>query len=657
MEKDGTKELDDLNAEIRYRRLEGSAGTLQSLLLVSLPVLGILFIANVPSYLGHVLYREQFVALFLGLSLICIFLGIPATKKAPTGKIPWYDLLAIPAGAIPCLYVVLYYPKLVNELGYITTAHVLLGSLLILLVLEGIRRTVGWPLVILVVVFLVYGRFTDVFPGILKGKATSWERLVNYLYLDTNSYLDIVGIAATVVLGFIVFGQILYNFGGGKFIIDLAYALLGKYRGGPAKVSIVSSSLFGTISGSAVANVIVDGVVTIPMMKKSGLKPHQAAAVEAVTSTGGQIMPPVMGVAAFLIAEFLEISYTEVVLAAFIPALLYYFALFVQLDFEAGKEGRLGLPAHSLPRISKVLKEGWYFSLSLLFLIYTLMIIALPPATAGVLSGIFTLLLILMHRQGRHNFFRRLYATLEDSGKTLLDICIVLAAAGFIMGIMGISGLGFNLSFALIQMAKGSVFLLLLLSAVVCLILGMGMPTTAAYVLVAVLVAPALVNLDILPLAAHVFIFYFACLSAITPPVALATFAAAAIARAEPMRSGYEAMRLALVAYIVPFLFVFSPVLIAKGPALHVLIGLLTATFGVWVLGAALTGFLFQEISILKRGLMGIGGIGLLIPIGMGGSLGWISDIIGAAIVIPLVLWERRRIKNMAAEIPAVAGE
>ena len=262
-----------------------------------------------------------------------------------------------------------------------------------------------------------------------------------------------------------------------------------------------------------------------------------------------------------------------------------------------------------------------------------------------------------MHRQGRHNFFRRLYATLEDSGKTLLDICIVLAAAGFIMGIMGISGLGFNLSFALIQMAKGSVFLLLLLSAVVCLILGMGMPTTAAYVLVAVLVAPALVNLDILPLAAHLFIFYFACLSAITPPVALATFAAAAIARAEPMRSGYEAMRLALVAYIVPFLFVFSPVLIAKGPALHVLIGLLTATFGVWVLGAALTGFLFQEISILKRGLMGIGGIGLLIPIGMGGSLGWISDIIGAAIVIPLVLWERRRIKNMAAEIPAVAGE
>jgi len=655
LEKDQTKELGDLSGELRYRRLEGSAGIVQSLLLVSLPVLGILFIANIPSYLGQVLYREQFVALFLGISLICIFLGIPAAKNAPTGKVPWYDLLAVPASGLPCLYVVLFYPARVNQLGYITTAQVLLGSLLILVVLEGIRRTVGWPLLILVVVFLVYGRFTNVFPGIFNGKATSWDRLVNYLYLDTNSYLDIVGIAATVVLGFIIFGQILYNFGGGKFIIDLAYALLGKYRGGPAKVSIVSSSLFGTVSGSAVANVIVDGVVTIPMMKKSGLQPHQAAAVEAVTSTGGQIMPPVMGVAAFLIAEFLEISYTEVVLASFIPALLYYFALFVQLDFEAGKEGRLGLPAHLLPRIATVLKEGWYFSLSLLFLIYTLMIIALTPATAGVLSGVFTLLLILFHRQGRHRLFRRLYATLEDSGKTLLDICVVLTAAGFIMGVMGISGLGFNLSFALIEMAKGNVFFLLLLSALVCLILGMGMPTTAAYVLVAVLVAPALVKMGILPLAAHLFIFYFAILSVITPPVALASFAAAAIARAEPMRTGFEAMRLALVAYIVPFLFVFSPVLIGKGSALQVGLGVATATFGVWVLGSALTGFLFREISPLKRVLMGVGGIGLLIPVGMAGSLGWITDVVGASLVIPLVFWERRRIRTMAGQVPAVA--
>lgn len=641
----------------KYRTLPGFPGVVQSLVLVALPVSGILFILNLPSYLGQVVYREQFVALFLGFALTSVFLGIPAGGKAPRDRVPWYDLAGLAAAAAPCLYVAVYYPKLVFVLGYVTPTQIVLGSLLILVVLESIRRALGWPLVILVAVFLFYGRFTDLFPGILQGKATSWSRLSSYLFLDPNSYLAIVGIAATIVLGFIVFGHILNNFDGGSFIIEMAYALLGKFRGGPAKIAILSSSLFGTLSGSAVANVVTTGMITIPMMKKTGMRPHQAGAVEAVASTGGQIMPPVMGVAAFLIAEFLQISYVKVILAAFIPAFLYYLALFFQVDFEAGKDGRVGLPPESLPRIGKTLKEGWFFILALLFLIYTLIVVALPPATAGVLSALFTLLLVVLRRQGRNKFFRRLYTALEDSGKTLIDICIVLAAAGFIMGVMGISGLGFNLSFALIEIAKGNVLLLLLVSAATCLVLGMGMPTTAAYVLVAVLVAPALIQLGILPLAAHLFIFYFAILSAITPPVALAAFAGAAIAGSEPMRTGFEAMRLALVAYIVPFLFVFSSVLIGEGPVFKIALGVATAVFGIWILGAAITGFLFDGLSVLKRTLLAIGGVGLLIPVGLGGSFGWISDLGGAALVIPLVVWEWRKTKREQARVLAVAPE
>ena len=626
----------------RYRRLGPVGRVLLSLLFVSLPVLGLMFIGNVPGYLGYVMYREQFVALFLGLSLVCIFIGLPAGRKAPVDRVPWYDFVLATAALVPAGFIFLHFPEVVNSLGDITTRRVVFGAMLIVLVLEGTRRTVGWPLVILVSAFTLYGRYADWFPGVLNASPTPWPRLINYLYLDTNSYLSILGIATTVVLGFIVFGQILHNFGGGKFIIDLSYAMLGRFRGGPAKVAIVSSSLFGTISGSAVANVIVTGVITIPMMKETGLRPHQAGAVEAVSSTGGQLVPPVMGVAAFLIAEFLEIQYTDVVIAAIIPAFLYYMALFVQVDAEAAKEGRAGLPRDRLPRFLSVFRKGWYYLLSLVFLIYVLFIVALTPSIAGALAAAFTLILVVMHRHGRENFFRRVYTVFEESGKTLLDIGIVLTAAGLIMGIMAISGLGFNLSFALIQLAKGSMLLMLIFSAIVCLVLGMGMPTTAAYVLVAVLVAPALKEMGIAPLAAHLFIFYYAILSVITPPVSLASFAAAAIAGSEPMRTSFEAMRLALVAYIVPFLFVYSPVLIAEGPLPSVLLGLATACVAVWVLGAAAVGFLFRRLSWWKRIALAVGGILLLIPIGIGASVGWISDIIGALIVVPLMTWEWR---------------
>ena len=631
-----------IGGDTRKRRLRGVAGVVHSLLLVSLPVSGILFIADVPGYLGMVLFREQLVALFLGIVLVCIFMGMRGGARAPADRVPWYDLLLCVGALAPCGFVAVYYPEVVNSLGEITSERVVLASILIALVLEGVRRTTGWPLVVLVTVFLLYGRFTDQFPGVFHAKSTPWSRLAVYLYLDTNSYLSILGIATTVVLGFIVFGQILNTYGGGKFIIALAYAMLGRYRGGPAKVAIVSSSLFGTISGSAVANVVVTGMVTIPMMKKSGLRPYQAGAVESVASTGGQLVPPVMGVAAFLIAEFLEISYTEVVIAALIPALLYYLALFVQVDLEAARDGGHGLARDALPRLGAVLRDGWYYVLALLFLIYVLLVAGLTPSTAGVLSALFTLILVALYRHGRQNFFRRLYVTFEESGQTLLDICIVLAAAGFIMGIMAISGLGFNLSFALIQLAQGSTFLLLFFSAIVCLILGMGMPTTAAYVIVAVLVAPALATLGIPPLAAHLFVFYFAILSVITPPVALASFAAAAIAGSEPMRTGFEAMRLAMVAYVVPFLFVYSPVLIAKGSLWAILLGLVTASVAVCLLGAAVVGYLFRHLSAAKRVLLALGGGSLLIPVGLGGSIGWVSDVLGALIVAPLLWWEWR---------------
>ncbi|HEY5572998.1 MAG TPA: TRAP transporter fused permease subunit, partial [Anaerolineales bacterium] len=406
---------------------------------------------------------------------------------------------------------------------------------------------------VIVLLFFFYAHYAFLFPGALYGQGVPWSRLVNYLYLDPNSLFGVaLQVAATVVFSFVFFGQFLFSTGGGLYFTEGALALFGRYRGGPAKVSVVASSLFGTMSGSAVANVVVDGPITIPMMIRTGYRPEVAAAVEAVASTGGQIMPPVMGAAAFLMATFLGISYTQVALAALLPALLYYISLFIQVDLQAARYGLRGLSKEELPNFKHILSQGWLFLFPISVLVYVLFFTGLEAEVAGLYATGAVFLVSFLKKASRVTF-RKLLIILEKTGESLLEIAVVSAVAGLIIGIVALTGLGFTFSRAVVSMAGGNFFLLLVLAAVAAGILGMGMTVTAAYILVVILVAPALVQLGIDPLTAHMFVFYFAVLSFLTPPVCLAVYAAAAIGGTNLLRTAFQAMRLAIVAYVVPF--------------------------------------------------------------------------------------------------------
>jgi TRAP transporter 4TM/12TM fusion protein len=449
-------------------------------------------------------------------------------------------------------------------------------------------------------------------------------------------------VTAVIVVAYILFGNLLAGVGGGEFITKVAVAGFGRFRGGPAKIAIIASSLFGTISGSAVANVMVDGWITIPMMKKTGYKPHVAGAIEAVASTGGQIMPPVMGAAAFIIPEYAGIPYSKVAIAAFVPAVLYYLCLFIQVDLEAGKTGLRGLPRDQLPPLRGILGESYLFIIPLAALIYALFILYLSPGKAALFAAATILLVSFFPRHTRLRFSWVLEA-LEKTGGGLLELTMVVAVAGLIIGAIQFSGLGYILPFFLGHLAGGNLFLLLIIIGVVNIILGMGMPTVAVYVLLAVLMAPTLVQLGVGLLAAHLFILYYGILSMITPPVAFAAYAGATIAGSDSMRTGYTCMRLGILAYIVPFLFIFSPALLLIGPTWEIIVSIATAVAGCFFLGCALVGYLFRTLSPQMRVLMGLAGIGLLIPIHSQFFMTTIFiNIIGGMLAILLVFWEWR---------------
>ncbi|MBI2370267.1 MAG: TRAP transporter fused permease subunit [Deltaproteobacteria bacterium] len=472
----------------------------------------------------------------------------------------------------------------------------------------------------------------------LAARRSSWERIASYLYLDASGLLGFpIAVTASIVVAFIFFGQALYTVGADKFLTDLALVAMGRYRGGPAKVAVVSSSLFGTVSGSAVSNVVVDGAITIPMMKRTGYPGHLAAAIEAVASTGGQIMPPVMGVAAFLIAEYLAIPYGQVALAAAIPASLYYLALFTQVDLEAAKHRLAGLPVQQLPRLRSVMRRGWVFLIPLLVLIYTLMIDHWQAGKAGMAAVITTFVVGALQKATRPTL-RGILASIEETGRTMLDLVAITALAGLVIGALQLSGLSFKLSLLLVTVASGNALLLLALTAIVCIILGMGMPTAVIYVMLAVLVGPALTQLGIVPLAAHLFLFYFGMLSMISPPVCLATYAAAAIARSDFWKTGWAGMRLGIVAYVVPFVFAFHPALILQGTAGEIILAAATASLGVILLGVGCAGYLFRPLGWGKRAIISLAGLLLIPPTS---SPAWLTaNIVGFALGLFFVLWE-----------------
>jgi len=620
------------------------------------------FLLDVPQRLDWQVFHEQYIGLFLALSLGAIFLLIPGSRRH-VQRIPWYDALAAALGLFVGLYVFVKFPEISNSLGDIYTERVILGAITVILLAEACRRLVGWPLVIIAGVFIFYAFFAYLFPGDFYGRGWSIGRLATYLYLDANGIIgQPLQIGASIVLVFVLFGEALYAIGGAAFLSDFALAVMGRFRGGQAKIAIVSSSLFGNISGSAVANVVVDGAFTIPMMKKAGYPAPVAAAIEAVASTGGQIMPPVMGAAAFLIAEYLAIPYAQVALAALVPALLYYIVLFIQVDLLAARNGIHGLPPAELPRLLPVLRRSAGFVVPLTVLIIWMFFLNRRPEVAGLLA-VASALAVGFLTPGVKLGLRELLKILINTGRGMLEIAAITGLAGVVIGVLQLTGLGFTLTLTLLNVGQHSAILLLVLTAIVSIILGMGMPTTAVYVLLAVLVAPGLSKLGILPIAAHLFIFYFGMLSMVTPPVCLASYAAASIGKTDPIRTGWEAMRLCAIAYVVPFLFVFSPALLLIGSWHAVAISIATAIVGAVLLGIGLVGYLFRPIGVVKRFLFLVAAAGLLIPVvetGTYTSLTWAINGGGLLLAVIMVAIEwlarSRQPSAKAATSEAPAG-
>jgi len=625
-----------------FRNLDGWLRHVLKWLLVAIPLVAIFFILDLPFYLKWKIMVEQYYGLILTLVFPCTFILLPMTKKSPMNRVPWYDFALAMAGAVVGLYILIYYPDIALDIGNITFGRIFMSALALCIILEGCRRATNWILSAFTLVLLLLPHFSFLMPDVFSRSNLSFGQQVTYLFLDTNSVLSaILGVAAVVLPPFIIFGALFSRTGGGGFITDAASAALGRTRGGPAKMSVVASGLFGTISGLAVANVITVGVVTIPLMKRTGYKAYMAGAIEAVASTGGQIMPPVMAAVAFIMAEYLGVPYREVCIAAALPAVLYYAALFFQVDMEAGKMGLKGLPGEQLPKLSSVMSRSHLFVIPFGILMLGLFVLCYSPEKSALLAVASLVFIGFFSYRGTRFSFSWLLDALHQTGRSCLPLFIICALAGIIVGTVSYTGLGFLIPLYLDQISGGNLLVLLLFSAVVALILGMGMPPVSVYVVLATLIAPGMVNLGVDKMAAHMFLFYYACIGMITPPVALAAYAGAALAGASFWRTGYTATRLGIVAYVVPFLFIFTPGFLLKGPLVYIIAAIVPAVCGLFVLAIGLAGYFFRDLSVMTRILFVLSAAGLLFPlrnplqmIDLGINVG------GAVLALLLVVWE-----------------
>ena len=601
---------------------------------------------GVPRMLGIAYYPQQLMAVILGLAMPVAYLALPMRRGFAREYVPWWDVGAAVASMGVVAYVVVNYPDMVNFIFFRRPEIWIPGVIVILLLLEALRRATGWALVIIISTFLAYALFANMVPGRLAGRQQSIEVLGGYMALDSNGILGIpMAVAATVVVAFILFGRLLETTGGSQFFTDAALLVMGRFRGGAMKIAVLASGLFGSISGSAVANVAGTGVITIPMIKRDGYPAHKAGAIEAVASTGGQLMPPVMGAAAFLMAEFLAVPYTMIVMAALIPALLYYVALFIQADLEAAKLNIAPVPKSEIPAPRDV-ASGVHFLFAFGLLITMLFVFNWSPEKAAMLAALSVVIsaLVFGYRRKRPAL-GTIFASLHTTGAAVIEIILISAASGLVIGVLNVTGLSFNLTYALVQIGAGNMFALLGLSALVCIVLGMGLPTLGVYVLLAALVAPALIQVGVEPIAAHLYVLYFGMMSMITPPIAMAAFAAASIARAPAMATGFAAMRFGWLAYVIPVLFVFSPSLLMIGEGTHIALAALTAVIGVWLISAALAGYLADRLSLALRMAFAMLGAMALVPAGMfAGAI--YSDIAGVCGGLALIGWNFARARR-----------
>lgn len=606
------------------------------IVIVVFTIIGILLSINMLFYLelfGFNPIQNAYLYFILACFIPISFLMFPAKKGQ---KIKWYDfILAVLAFAI-LLYLALNGQRIIlegweyNAPQYVTYASIILWGIL----LEALRRSAGLVLSLICLLFSLYPLIASGVPiGFLQGQSYDFFTIARNHIMSANSVLGIPLVTVgNLILGFLVFGVVLSHSGGGDFFFKLAQSLFGRYRGGEAKVAIVSSAFFGMLSGSAISNVITTGAMTIPAMKKSGYKAHYAGAIESVASTGGSITPPIMGSAAFIMASFLAIPYYEIAIAAAIPAFLYYAGLLIQADGYAAKNNLKGLPKDKIPSFIETMKEGWFYLFALVLLVVFLVV--LNSEGQGAYYASFVLLVIAMINKRTRMNLKQLFNMMVEIGKVLAEIVCIIAGVGFIVGALSVTGVSFSFSRELVAAAGDSMILILIGGALTSFILGMGMTVSAVYVFLAVIMAPALISIGVDPVAAHLFVVYWATVSYITPPVALAAFAAAGIAKASPMKTGFTAVRLGIVTFIVPFFFVYQPALIARGEPLEITTTVISAIIGVFMLASALEGYMAgygRMNNILLRVVGFVAGLCMFTP-------GIWTDILGLALMAVIYL-------------------
>ena len=583
-------------------------------------------------------------SIHLAFAFVLVYLLFPFRTSRSSDRLQWYDYLIAAFAGFVGLYMTFNYTRIMESGGDYATMDFVFAGIGVLFTLEAARRIVGLPIVIIASVFLVYAYFGAYFPGFLAHRGYSLRRIASHMYLTTEGIMGIpLWVSSTFIYLFVLFGAFREKTGLGQLFIDLSNAVAGWASGGPAKVAVVTSALEGMISGSSVANTVESGSFTIPMMKRLGYRPEFAAAVEASASTGGQIMPPIMGAAAFIMAEFLNMPYIEIAKAAAIPACLYFFGVFIEVHLEAKRSKLRGLRRDELPRLSIVMKERGHLLLPLFAIIFFLMGGFTPLYAA--LMGLVVCVLAAQVRKSTRMGFRDIANAFAAGARGALGVAIACATAGIIIGVVTLTGLGLKMANGLVEIAGGNLLFTLFFTMITSLILGMGAPTTANYIITSTIAAPALILLKVAPLAAHMFVFYFGIIADLTPPVALAAYAGAGIAKADPMKTGYIATKLAIGAFIVPYIFVYNPAMLLIGTTLANLTqNLVTASCGMFGVGAAMIGYCLAPMRWWERVWFIIGGLLLIDP-------GTVTDIIGIAILVVGIFYQwRRSISIKAAE-------
>ncbi len=583
-------------------------------------------------------------AVHLGFGLALVYLLYPSRKRWSRTKVHPLDVVLAILGAASPAYIVLEYQQLVLRSGTVTTSDLAVGLIGILLVVEATRRVVGIPMVMVVLCFIAYAFAGPYMPGVLAHRGLTLNQLVGHLYFTTEGIFGIpLGVSSTFIFLFILFGAYLESTGLGKFFIDLANSIAGWASGGPAKVAVLSSGLMGTVSGSSVANVVGTGSLTIPMMKKLGYHKNFAGAVEAAASTGGQLMPPVMGAAAFLMAEFVGVPYIDIVKAAVVPALLYFTGVWLGVHFEAKRSNLKGLPREQLPKFGRLFIERGHLALPLVVIVY-LLVSGYTPMRAALVAIVLSIVCSALRKSTRMKPIE-IVRGLDKGARNVLSVLVACASAGIVIGVVTKTGVGLKLASGLLALSGGLLLPTLFFTMITAIVLGMGVPTTANYVITSTIAAPAIIQMGVPVLAAHMFVFYFGIIADVTPPVALAAFAGAGIAGGNALKTGINASKLAIAAFIIPYMFVLSPVILMVDATIgNVLLATMTAIIGMVALSSALIGYLVDNCRAYERIILIAGGLMMIKP-------GMLTDIAGF-VLFALVLvsqWQRKKAQRAAA--------